>query len=80
MDDELSTYECIHHKVINSGLKRPNFYEQVHDALMEIPMGLSMRLYKEVVIGCDCQHNYRAFDLIMEDAKKQASLKDQPQK
>lgn len=80
MEDELSTYECIYHKVINSGVKRTNFYEKVHDALMEIPMGLSMRIYKEVVIGCDCQHNYRAFDLIMEDAKKQASLKDQTQK
>ena len=80
MEEELLTYECIYHKVINSGVKRANFYEQVHEALMEIPMGLSMRLYKEVVIGCDCQYNYRAFDLIMKDANSQASLKDQTQK
>ncbi len=80
MDNELFTYECVYHKVINSGKKRQNFSEHIHDLLMEIPMGLSMRLYKEVVIGCDCQHNYRAFDLILEDVKKQASLKDQTQK
>jgi hypothetical protein len=80
MEEELTTYECVYHKVINSGVKRQQFSEQIHATLMEIPMGLSMRLYKEVVIGCDCQHNYRAFDLIMKDAKIQASLKDQTQK
>ncbi len=80
MQDDNLTYECIYHKVINSGVKRDTFYQDIHDALMEIPMGLSMRLYKEVVIGCDCQYNYRAFDLIMNDVKKDASIKDQSQK
>jgi hypothetical protein len=63
-------YECKLHKKINDGLKRDNFQEQYYNTLLNVSMGLSMRLYKEVNVKCDCPENYAAFDLICKDILK----------
>lgn len=62
--DRMSTYECPIHKLTHQGVKRDDFSQQVHNALLELDMSYSMRLYKEVNQGCHCPSNYDALDAI----------------
>jgi hypothetical protein len=64
----MSFYECPFHKVTHPGDKREDFSQQVHNALLELTMSYSMRLYKEVKQGCHCPSNYDAFDAIWKEA------------
>jgi len=59
-----TTYECPVHKIMQQGLKRENFQNDYYNLLMNLQMGESMKLYKEVNVACDCQSNYQIFDKI----------------
>jgi hypothetical protein len=72
----MSTYDCDVHKIIHEGSKRENFREEFYDLLLKVTMHLSMKLYKEVNVSCDCPANYNAFDSIMEEARSSGTLKD----
>jgi hypothetical protein len=64
----MSSYECPVHKITHPGSKREDFAQQVHNALLELDMSYSMRLYKEVNQQCHCPKNYDAFDAIWKEA------------
>jgi hypothetical protein len=64
----MSSYECPVHKVSHPGSKREEFSQEVHNALLELDMSYSMRLYKEVNQMCHCPSNYDAFDAIWKEA------------
>lgn len=65
-------YECKLHKKIHDGVKRENFHDEYYSILLNVSMGLSMRLYKEVNVKCDCPENYAAFDSIQKDMQNSA--------
>jgi hypothetical protein len=66
-------YECKFHKKIHDGNKRDEFQDQYYSILLNLPMSLSMRLYKEVNVKCDCPENYAAFDSIRKDMQESNS-------
>lgn len=72
----MSTYECVVHKIIYDGSKRKNFREEFYDLLLRLPMHLSMKLYKDVNVTCDCPSNYTAFESIQTEATLSGTLKD----
>lgn len=72
----MSTYECQVHKIYHDVPKRSTFREDFYDLLLKIPMGLSMKLYKEVNVSCDCPMNYAAFDSILKEVQVSETIKD----
>jgi hypothetical protein len=72
----MSSYECTVHKISYETPKRETFREEFYDLLLKIPMHLSMKLYKDVNVSCDCPSNYAAFDSIMKEARLSGTLKD----
>lgn len=63
----MSNYECPVHKIVHAGFKREDFSQQVHQALLEVDMRTSMRIYKEVNQSCHCPSNYDAFDTLWKE-------------
>jgi hypothetical protein len=63
----MDSYECPLHKVKISGTKREKFQSDYYDLLLNVPMQISMKLYKEVNVNCHCTKNYDAFDLIVKE-------------
>lgn len=59
---------CEYHKQENLGIKRKDFAKTFYEVLLWTPMQFSVRLYKEVKVGCDCPANYEAFDTIVKAA------------
>jgi hypothetical protein len=72
----MDTYECKVHKLQYESKKRDTFREEFYDLLLKIPMYLSMKLYKDVNVSCDCPTNYVAFDSILNEARLSGTLKD----
>lgn len=72
----MSSYECSVHKILYEIPNRETFREDFYDLLLKIPMHLSMKLYKDVNVSCDCPSNYAAFDSIMKEARLSGTLKD----
>jgi hypothetical protein len=68
MDNSTNYYECKYHKIELTGQKRRDFSSTFYEVLLWVPMQFSMRLYKEVKVGCDCPENYKAFDTIVKEA------------
>jgi len=70
MEQQPTTYNtkyiCPLHKVSQTGTYRPTFEKSLHTAILDASMGNSMRLYKEVIRGCHCQINYKAFDTLVQ--------------
>jgi hypothetical protein len=72
-----SSYECPLHKIQIHGTKRDDFQATYYNLLLNVPMSISMRLYKEVNVACHCTKNYDAFDSIVNEANAtQESPKD----
>ena len=71
----MSTYECPVHKTVHAGTKRDDFSQQVHNALLEVDMMTSMRIYKEINQSCHCPKNYTAFDALWRDVNGPKSIK-----
>ena len=65
----MTTYECPVHKVEHTGTKREAFNEELHQALLNHPMSVTYKLYKQVTHGCHCPSNYKTFDTILAEAK-----------
>jgi hypothetical protein len=72
----MSTYDCQIHKIQYESPKRNTFREEFYDLLLKVPMNLSMKLYKDVNVSCDCPSNYAAFDSILKDARLSGTIKD----
>lgn len=58
------SYECPLHKKTQYGKQRETFQTDFYNLLIDLSMGDSMRLYKEVNVACHCQSNYEKFDII----------------
>ena len=58
-------YECSFHKCQHVGTKRESFQQELHSALLNASMYISMMLYKRVNGHCHCPVNYAAFDTIL---------------
>jgi len=71
----MSTYECPVHKTVHVGTKRDTFSQQVHEALLEVDMMTSMRIYKEVNQSCHCPSNYTAFDTLWREVNGPKTIK-----
>lgn len=62
--EETSSYDCVVHKVKQTGKIRETFQMDFYDLLLKVSMADSMRLYKEINVACQCQSNYNKFDEI----------------
>ena len=59
------TYECPRHKIQHYGYYRPNFDKELYDFIVNSPMDLTYRLYREIIHNCHCPFNYEKYDAII---------------
>jgi hypothetical protein len=63
-----SPFACKYHNKDLDLPPRKDFAMSFYEVLLWVPMEFSMRLYKEVKVGCDCSENYKVFDAIVKEA------------
>jgi GTP cyclohydrolase I len=66
-----NTYICPFHKIEQTGTKRVNFTNDLHNECVNATMERVIKLYKNVIYGCHCQINYTVFDSIMKESSSQ---------
>lgn len=77
MADTDTTYECPVHKKQYKGKKRESFEADLFNALLNVSMEFSYRLYKDVKHSCHCPENYAAFDTVLKNANERSKQPEQ---
>ena len=76
-ENSATTYECPVHKKQHIGTKRESFEADLFNALLNVSMEFSYRLYKDVKHSCHCPDNYTAFDAIVKSANERSKQSEQ---
>jgi hypothetical protein len=72
--EQETTYLCPVHKILQTGIYRKSFNDDLHKELLNASISVVMELYKSVKHGCHCQSNYAEFDKLRIKDSKQLSI------